>query len=188
MSRTANQLSLQEFLDLPESDERFELVDGELILKMAPKTPHSRVQKRLLRLIDDWCEQTHLGEVNPEWTVVLKRHGVDWAPVPDLTYISWSRVSADWNGEGPCPGIPELVVEVISPGQTFGEMTQKATDYLLAGVDQIWIVDTKAQAVTVFERDRLPQTFWVDSIISTPLLPDFLLKVADLFPSTARRT
>lgn len=51
MSRTATQLSLEEFLALPESDQRFELVDGKLSAKMAPTTLRSRVQKRLLRLM-----------------------------------------------------------------------------------------------------------------------------------------
>jgi len=102
--------------------------------------------------------------------------------------VSYEQLPQAWNEDEPCPVVPELVIEIISPGQTFAEMIQKATDYLLAGVDQIWIVDTKAQAITVFERDRLPQTFWVDSTISTHALPNFLLKVADLFPSATPRT
>lgn len=99
-----------------------------------------------------------------------------------MTYISQARIPSDWNGKGFCLGIPELVVEIVSPSQTFGEMTQKATDYLLARVN-LWIVDTKAQSVTVFECDRLSQTIWLDEI-STLLLPDFVLKVADLFGIT----
>ncbi len=181
MSGTASKLSLQQFLDLPESSDRYELVDGELVPKMTPTTPHSRVQKWLLRLIDDWCDQTGIGEVNPEWTVALMRCGVDWSPVPDLTYISFDRVPPDWNGEGVCPGIPELVIEIISPGQTFGQMTQKATDYLLAGVDRVWVVDTVAQSITIFQRDKLPQTFWSDGTIEDPLLPGFVLPISRLF-------
>lgn len=97
MNQVANKLSLQEFLDLPESgdafggsqsDHRYELVDGELVAKMTPTTPHSRSQKRLLRRIDDWCTSSGIGEVNPEWAVALVRRGVDWSPVPDLTYIT----------------------------------------------------------------------------------------------------
>ena len=148
---------------------------------MSPTSPHSRAQKRLLRLLDDWCENSGQGEVNPEWTVVLKRLGVDWAPVPDLTYISQSRVPTNWDGEGPCPGIPELVVEIISPGQTFGELTQKATDYLLAGVNRVWVVDPKAQSVTIFRGDELPQTVEADGTISDSLLPELVLPVTSLF-------
>lgn len=185
MTRTVGRLTLQEFLALPESDNRNELVDGELVPKMSPTTRHSRVQKRLLRLVDDWCEDSGQGEVNPEWTVVMNRSGVDWAPVPDLTYISQSRVPADWDGEGPCPGIPELVVEIISPGQTFGELTQKATDYLLAGVERVWLVDTKAQSVTIFRRNDLPSTVKADGAISDSLLPGLVLPVGRLFRKTA---
>jgi Uma2 family endonuclease len=184
MNRTATKLSLQEFLDLPQSNDRVELVDGELIPKMAPTSPHSRAQKRLLRLLDDWCEQTGQGEINPEWTLALKRNGVDWAPVPDLTYISHNRIPADWDGEGPCPGVPELVVEIISPGQTFGGMTQKATDYLLAGVDRVWVIDLKAKSVTAFLAGHLPQTIWSDGLIRDPLLPELVVPVSRLFGST----
>lgn len=181
MSGTTSKLSLQEFLELPESGDRYELIDGELVPKMTPTTPHSRTQKRLLRKIDDWCDQTGIGEINPEWAVALVRDGVDWSPVPDLTYISFDRVPLNWDGEGVCPGFPVLVVEILSPGQTFGQMTQKATDYLLAGVDRVWVVDTTAQSITVFQAGNLPQTFWSDGTIEDPLLPGFVLPVSSLF-------
>lgn len=187
MNPVANKLSLEEFLNLPESGDRYELVDGSLVPKMTPTTPHSRTQKWLLRFLDDWCEQTGIGEVNPEWAVALKRRGVDWSPVPDLTYISFDRVPPDWDGEGVCPGIPMLVIEIISPGQTFGEMTQKATDYLQAGVDRVWVFDPKAQSVTIFSLGNLPQTVWRDGKITDPLLPGFELPVSSLFARRGER-
>lgn len=181
MSSSKTKFSLQEFLDLPESGDRTELVDGKIITKVSPTTPHSRTQKRLLRLLDDWCEKTNLGEVNPEWTIALKRNGIDWAPVPDLTYISYERIPVDWDGQGICPGLPELVIEIISPGQSFGGMTGKATDYLLAGVDRVWIVDNQAQSVTVFGGSDFPQTFWVNDTISDVLLPELAIALTDIF-------
>lgn len=188
MSHTVGTITLQEFLTMPESDQRFELVDGRLVAKdrelipnMSPTTPHSRTQKRLLRLLDDWCEDSGQGEVNPEWTVVLQRQGVVWAPVPDLAYISRSRMPTDWDGEGPCPGIPEVVIEIISPGQTFGDLAEKATDYLLAGVDQVWLVDTKVRSVTRFWQNDLPQTVRDGGIIADPQLPGLELPLSRLF-------
>ena len=166
---------------MPESGDRTELVNGEIITKVSSTSPHSRAQKRLLRLIDDWCVRTNLGEVNPEWPIALKRHGIDWAPVPDLTYISLQRVPADWDGQGLCPGIPELVVEIISPGQSFGSMTSKATDYLLAGVDRVLVVDNQAKSLTVFGAREFPQTFWINDTISDVLLPELVVAVADIF-------
>ena len=181
MGSSKTKFSLQEFLSRPSSGDRTELVDGEIITKVSPTTPHSRTQKRLLRLLDDWCERTNIGEVNPEWTITLKCNGIDWAPVPDLTYISMSRIPTDWDGQGTCPGIPELVVEIISPGQSFGEMTSKATDYLLAGISRVWVVDNQAQSITVFGASEFPQTFWVNDTISDVLLPELAIAVTDIF-------
>ena len=183
MGLSKTTFSLQEFLDSPQSGDRTELVNGEIITKVSPTGPHSRAQKRLLILLNDWCVRTNLGEVNPEWTIALKRHGIDWAPVPDLTYISLQRVPADWDGQGLCPGIPELVIEIISPGQSFGSMTSKATDYLLAGVSRVWVVDNQAQSVTIFGASEFPQTFWINDTISDELLPGFAIALTDIFAS-----
>jgi Uma2 family endonuclease len=63
-------------------------------------------------------------------------------------------------------------------------MTQKATDYLLAGVSRVWVVDTKAQSVTVFSTDELPQTILSDRTITDILFPQLSLPVASLFAQT----
>jgi Uma2 family endonuclease len=181
MSRAASKLGLQEFLDLPESGDRFELVDGKLTPKMSPKYKHASVQGRLFRFLDNWCNQEQCGRVCPEWGVVLQRQGQDWVPIPDLTYVSYERLPEEWEEDEPCPVLPELVIEIISPGQSFGEMTQKATDYLLAGVSRVWVVDNQGKSVTAFGANEFPQTFWSDRIISDGLLPKLAIPVASLF-------
>ncbi len=181
MSLSKTKFSLQEFLDLPESGDRTELVNGEIITKVSPKYKHASVQGRLFRFLDDWCAKEQCGPCCPEWAVVLKRKGVDWVPVPDLTYVACVRLSADWEEDEPSPVLPELVIEIISPGQSFGEMTSKATDYLLAGVDRVWVVDNQAQSVTVFGASDFPQTFWVNDTISDVLLPELAIALTDIF-------
>jgi Uma2 family endonuclease len=92
-------------------------------------------------------------------------------PIPDLLYVSYDRLAADWPEDGPCPVAPELVIEIISPGQTFGEMVEKATDYLSAGVLRVWVVDPKAQSITVFSADAAPVTYRGDRSLTDPLFP-----------------
>lgn len=181
MSPIVKKLSLQEFLDSPESGDRNEFVDGEIIPKVSPKYKHANVQGRFYRFIDDWCTQQQCGRVLPEWAVVLRRRGQDWVPVPNLTYVSYERLPSKWEEDAPCPVIPELVIEIISPGQTFSEMTQKAIDYLLAGVNRVWVVDNQAQSITVFGANELPQIFWINDTISDVLLPGLAILLVDLF-------
>ena len=161
-------LTLSEFLVIPVDDVACELIDGKAVPKMSPKLFHASLQKSLLILIDNWCQGS--GRVYPEWAVVLKRQGKDWVPVPDLTYVSAERLPLDYREDDACPVLPELVIEIISPGQSFGELAEKATDYLTAGVDRVWIVDAQAKTITVFYPDAVPQTFKGERVIRDELL------------------
>ena len=53
-------------------------------------------------------------------------------------------------------------------------MASKATDYLIAGVNRVWIVDNQAQSVTVFSGSDFPQTFWINDTLSDALLPELV--------------
>ena len=106
------------------------------------------MQKALFVLLEQWCQQ--LGRVDPEWGVILQRQAKDWVPTPELTYISYERLSPDWMLDEACPVPPELVIEIISPGQIFQELASKAANYLEAGVLRVWVVDTQARSIAVF--------------------------------------
>ncbi|MFN6481442.1 MULTISPECIES: Uma2 family endonuclease [unclassified Nostoc] len=166
-----NQLTLQEFLNLPpeEGDITYELVDGQAIPKMSPKFFHAKLTRVILNLIEQSCEGK--GEVCPEWAVALTRRGRDWMPIPDILYISYERLPANWDENEACPVPPDLVIEIISPGQTFGQMAAKAKDYLDAKVLRVWILDSKARSITVFYPDAAPQTY-----MGEELLTDFLFE------------
>jgi Uma2 family endonuclease len=164
-------LSLEEFLALPEGDVKYEFINGEAVpkYKMSPKFFHSSITGALYILLSAWTQEK--GRVVIEWAIKLTRNQQDWIPIPDLTYISYNRLSRDWLLDEACPVAPELVIEIISPGQTFGEMTEKATDYLKADVSRVWIVDTKARTITVFSSTSLPITYRNHQQITDDLLP-----------------
>ncbi|MDZ8054892.1 MAG: Uma2 family endonuclease [Aulosira sp. ZfuVER01] len=176
-----NQLTLQEFLNLPlgEGDITYELVDGQAIPKMSPKFFHSKLTHAFLNLIEQWCQGK--GVVCPEWGVALTRRGKDWVPTPDILYISNERLPADWNEDEACPVPPDLAIEIISPGQTFGQMMAKAKDYLDAQVLRVWVVDSKARSITVFYPDAPPQTFMGDELLTDSLFEGLEFTVEQLF-------
>jgi Uma2 family endonuclease len=146
---------------------------------MSPKFFHSQIQKTLLFLLHHWSENK--GRVEPEWAITLQRNGNDWVPVPDLTYVSFERLSADWMKDEACPVAPELVIEIISPGQSFGDLAEKATDYLKAGVLRVWIVDTQARTITVFYPSNPPQTLRGTSPLTDSLLEGLQITPQQIF-------
>ncbi len=169
MLQAKSQLTLQEFLNFPqeEGDINYELIDGQAVPKVSPKFFHSKLTRTFLNLITRWCEGR--GEIYPEWAVALTRSGQDWVPTPDLLYVSYERLPADWEEDEACPVPPDLVIEIISPGQTFGQLAAKARDYLDAKVMRVWVVDSKARSITVFHRDVAPQTYQGDTILTDSL-------------------
>ena len=175
----ASLLTLKDFLALPEGDIACELIDGKAIPKLAPKRFHSKTQKAILRLLDDWCMAR--GEVDLEWAVTLRRHGRDWCPVPDLLFVASEKLPTDWDEDGPCPVPPNLAVEIISPDQTFGAMAEKAVDYLNAGVASVWIIDPRAKTITVFIPNSVPTTHRGNTVINDSQLPDFSISAQKLF-------
>ncbi len=179
-------LSLDEFLALPQDDVAHELIDGVAVPKMSPQRFHSRTQKALLFLLDAWGQNR--GEVGVEWSVALKRHGKDWVPVPDVLYVSNERLPDGFEGDGPCPVPPELVVEIISPDQSFGSMTEKALDYLAADVLRVWIVDPSSQSITVFMPDTVPQLYRDERVLDDAQLPELVLTAQQVFQRAGLRS
>lgn len=175
----ATYLTLEEFLSLPEDDLACELVDGQAIPKMSPKFFHSSITGALFTLLNQWCQGK--GRVAIEWSIPLTRHGKDWVPVPDLTYISFERLPSDWMKNEACPTAPELAIEIISPGQTFGSLAEKASDYLAAGIPRVWVIDPQARTITVFYPDAPPQTKRGTAALSDPLLAGLTLTPQQLW-------
>ncbi|MEG4860026.1 Uma2 family endonuclease [Microcoleus sp. K1-B6] len=181
MLQTKNQLTLEEFLTLPEGegDITYELIDEQAVPKMSPKKFHSRLTRSLIKILEQWGEER--GEIGVEWAVRLTRLGRDWVPVPDLLYVSYQRLSPDWNQDEACPVAPELVIEIISPEQTFGQLAAKARDYLDAKVLRVWVVDSKARSITVFYPDAAPQTYMGDTLLTDPLFDGLEFTALQLF-------
>jgi Uma2 family endonuclease len=113
-----------------------------------------------------------------EWAFDLAE---DSTPVPDLIYVSFERLSIEWNENLACPVPPNLVVEIISPGQSFGQMAAKAQDYLLAGVQQVWIIDPSVQSLTILYPDQSPKTFLDKATLPADFLPGRTVTIDQLF-------
>lgn len=176
---TATKLTLEEFLTLPEGDFTYELIEGEAISKMSPKRYHSRLAGTIYTLLNNW--NNNKGEVGIEWAIILKRNGKDWSPVPDLLYISYDKLPPERFEDEACPFPPDLVVEIISVGQSFGDLSEKATDYLKAGIDRVWLVDSYGKSITIFYPNQPPQTKRGNDSLRDEVLPELNITVEQIF-------
>jgi Uma2 family endonuclease len=177
VNTATKKLTKAEFWALADAaDITYELIDGIAVPKMSPKYFHARSARKILNILEQWAENR--GRVEMEWAFDLDDY---YTPVPDLIYVSFDRLPASWNENTACPVPPELAIEILSPGQTFGQMTQKASNYLTGGVLQVWVVDPPAKSVTVFYLDRPPVTYMGDGEIKDDLFPELSISLDLIF-------
>jgi Uma2 family endonuclease len=170
-------LTTAEFWEIADAaDLTYELIDGIAIAKMSPKYFHSRSTGTIYTTLTAWGHSR--GRVGIEWAIDLSDN---FTPVPDLIYISFDRLPITWQENAACPVAPELVIEIISPGQTFGQMIQKASSYLAGGVLRVWVVDPTAQSLTVFYPDAAPITHTGEQIVTDSIFPDLSIVTSQLF-------
>jgi Uma2 family endonuclease len=141
----------------------------------SPSFKHQLIVAKLLRRLGDYVETNDLGWVVTSPLDVLNEHTI---VQPDVLYISKARASivADT-----VHGAPDLVVEVLSSNRDYDEHV-KYKIYETAGVLEYWIVDPDAKSVKMLRRSgnkfaAVPAS----DPLTTPLLPNFQLRVADLF-------
>ena len=77
---------------------------------------------------------------------------------------------------------PDLVVEILSPGQTIRNMAARLRWYVRHGVRLGWLIQPRAQRVFVFSADRPVEILErEDALTGTDVIPDFALPLAELF-------
>ena len=135
-------LTYEDYAKTPD-DERWELIDGELIPMASPTVPHQRVDARLGARLDILVQQG-LGEVFHSIDVVLSPHDTFR---PDLIFVSNERAGIITHAN--IQGAPDLVVEIRSPSTAGLDEVTKRELYGRYGVREYWLADPESKTVTV---------------------------------------
>jgi Uma2 family endonuclease len=108
--------------------------------------------------------------------------------IPDVSFASWGRFPDRRIPQKPIPALtPDLAVEVLSEGNTPGEMKRKREDYFVAGVSVVWEVDPERRTVTVYTADGRSNVLGIgDRLDGWTVLPGFSLEVNELFSELDR--
>lgn len=177
MSRSARSLvSEAEFLRLPESVDRIELIDGEVIESPSPSYWHQEVLRRLVVALSAWAARQAVP-------VVIGQSPLDvrFAPgrilQPDAFVILDHTVARDH--EGPIDRVPDLCVEVLSADRAYDRVTKRFL-YAAAGVREYWVVEP-AGLVERFSRPGLAASEEVRGTITSLVLPELVIDLDQIF-------
>ncbi len=173
---------------LPDDGKRYEIIDGELHVSRQPSWHHQFTCMRLCRYLDEWNEKTGLGVVNAAPGLIFAD---DDDVAPDVIWLSTGLRKQALGQDGKLHAAPELVVEVLSPGNANQRRDREAKRKLYSkrGVQEYWIVDWQMQQVEVYRRLgavlALVTTLYSEDDLSSPLLPTFTCQVSRLFEQSS---
>ena len=173
-------ISLDEFLQLPETKPASEYINGQVYQKPMPQGEHSTLQGSLITAINQIAKPSKIGYAFPELRCTFGGAVI----VPDVTVFEWSRIPLQPNGritnrfEIP----PDWIIEILSPDQSPSHVIRKITFSLNHGTKLGWFIDPDGEAVTVFQPNQTPEFKEGKDILPVlDVISDWQLSVADLF-------
>lgn len=184
-------MPLDEFNEA-QSQQPFELIDGERIPKLPNVYGHSKAIRVLFRALDNFTQSNHLGEVFAKTTFIkpenFDRFWVTGSRIPDVMFHSAERIASyEMNtphAEGnPLALVPDLVIEVISPTDRYIDVDRKVETYLQDGVRLIWLLDFERRIAIVYGMQH-PQTLRLsgdDVLDGEAVIPSFQIVLSSLF-------
>lgn len=183
MGATATRMTAEEYFAVTVEGDHKELVDGAIVVP-EPRPIHSVLQGRLHVALAGWIDAGEgRGLVLLPTDVVLDEFNVYG---PDLLWIAERNRPSDLRER--LARLPELCVEIRSPGTWRYDVGAKKSGYEREGLPELWLVDTAASEVLVFRRSKqgvpsfdVSLQLGTDDMLESPLLPGFALGVDRLF-------
>jgi len=181
--RISTKFTYEDLEAIPPDRNRYEIIDGELIVTAAPIPLHQKILLKLAARLLDHAEKHQLGEVYvAPLDIVFSRSTV---LEPDLLFISRDRLHII--GEKYLTGPPDLVVEVLSESTARLDRETKAKQYARYGVPEFWLIDPEGRTVEMFRLregvyELAAALAYLDKLES-PLFPGLTLPVSSLWES-----
>ncbi len=164
-----------------EHDARYELVNGELKDRDMTSPEHGVIALNFGSELRAFVRNRNLGVVMTGARFLL-RDEPSLLRIPDAAFISRANLPTGRLRGGHFRGAPDLAVEVVSPTDKAGELAVKIADYLMAGTQQVWIVEPTTRTVTVYRPGGAARVYGADDTLDGgDLLPGLALPVGDLF-------
>jgi Uma2 family endonuclease len=173
-------LTADELERMPDDNSvQIELDEGELITMAPASEDHGFIEIELASRLHQFVKTRGLGRVYAGDTGF--RLSDDTVRSPDVAFVRKERVT-ELRSLGFAKGAPDLAVEILSPSNSFRQMTRKVRQYFAAGCHTVWVVHPDRKEVEVFEATGADRTLTSEDILEAPdLLPGFSLSVAELF-------
>jgi Uma2 family endonuclease len=164
------------------SEDRFEVVNGVRVELMPMGAFAVTIAFELARILANFAMSRRLGLVCTEALFKIQENPRQERR-PDLSFVSRQRMRGELPPSlGAWDVIPDLAVEVVSPTNTATEIDGKVTEYIDAGVRQVWVLHPESRRLYIHRSRRDVAVFNPeDPIREEELFAGLQFKLADIY-------
>jgi Uma2 family endonuclease len=175
------QITLEEFLKLPETKPASEYINGEIIQKPMPQGKHSTLQGELVTTVNNVAKPQKIARAFPELRCTFGGRSI----VPDVAVFAWQRIPVDEKGNiaNVFNTYPDWTIEILSPEQSITKVTRNILHCLNHGTSLVWLINPEEYNVLIYPHNQQP-IFLEDEqdILPVPeLVGDLQLTLGQLF-------
>lgn len=147
MIATAKNLTLEEFLELPETEPASEFIDGRVSQKPMPQGKHSRLQWKLCEAVNQVAEPPKLACAFPELRCTFGGATI----VPDVVIVRWNRIPRDASGQvaNRFKIHPDWAIEILSPDQSQTKVLGNLLHCSQHGTELGWLLDPEENTILI---------------------------------------
>ena len=165
-----------------DSSHRYELIAGNLLTLPLPDANHGAIALTVGAALHTFGEDHRAGCAFGAGTGFLLARNPDTVRAPDAAFVSQARLPETGLPADYFPGAPDLAVEVVSPGDTAGEVEEKVQMWLAHGASLVWVVHPATRTATIYRRDGSANVLHNDDLLDgEAVLPGFAFSVDRLF-------
>lgn len=174
----------EDFLRLPDDGQRYEVLWGHLYVTPSPTYRHQFASSVLIESLSSLVRRNRLGVVlGAPFGIRLPRE-ISNPVQPDVIFFRTGNLPGD--DDQSFSGVPDLVIEILSPRTRRRDEGVKLEAYLAARVPEYWLVDPRARTVRVHHLEKgkgyaVLGCFGMGETVQSPALPELRLEVAELF-------
>jgi Uma2 family endonuclease len=185
----AERLTYEAWLVMPETKQRYEIVDGVMIMAAAPSADHQWLSGEIYWKLREFVELRGLGVVLFAPVDLLIQREPLRTRQPDVLYLSAERTGIrgrrELRGFQVLDVAPDIIVEVLSPSNSRRDIQEKLEDYRRLGVLECWLVSPEAETIETMrlssEGVSTGAVYGVNDTLISSVLDGFELPLSDVF-------
>ena len=159
-----------------------ELIRGVFCETVSAGIEHGEIAGNFIIGMGNFVKPRKLGRIFGSDSGIRLERAPDTVREPDVAFISAERLPLDLRVQGYSEIVPDLVVEIASPGNSRREVNDKSLMWLHFGVSLVWVAYPDTRTVDVYRPGAPVATIGDDGTLDgAPALPGFLLPVRNVF-------